>query len=54
LRASLARLWVAHGVRRKAHDLLAGAYGWFADGVDAPDLWNAKARFGSNPVEEQS
>ena len=32
---SLARLWARRGERRKEHDLLAPAYGWFTEGLTA-------------------
>jgi predicted ATPase len=37
---SLARL---QGRRREARDLLAPVYGWFTEGLDTPDLTEAKA-----------
>jgi predicted ATPase len=40
---SLARLWRDQGRRAEACDLLAPVYGWFAEGVDTPDLKEAKA-----------
>jgi predicted ATPase len=40
---SLARLWAEQGERRRAHDLLAPAYGWFTEGFDTADLKDAKA-----------
>jgi predicted ATPase len=40
---SLARFWAEAGERRRAHDLLAPAYGWFTEGFETPDLKNAKA-----------
>jgi predicted ATPase len=40
---SLARLWRDQGKRTEAHDLLAPIYGWFTEGVDTPDLKEAKA-----------
>ena len=40
---SLARLWASRGERRKAHDLLAPIYGWFTEGLDTPDLRDARA-----------
>jgi predicted ATPase len=40
---SLARLWAERGERRQAHDLLAGTYGWFTEGLDTLDLREAKA-----------
>ena len=39
---SLARLWAKQGDSRKAHDLLAPVYGWFTEGLDTPDLVEAK------------
>jgi class 3 adenylate cyclase/predicted ATPase/DNA polymerase III delta prime subunit len=41
--ASLARLWRDKGQRRQAYDLLAPVYGEFSEGVDTPDLRQAKA-----------
>ena len=45
LRAStdLSRLWQAQGRQQEAHQLLAGIYGWFSEGLDTPDLQQAKA-----------
>ena len=45
LRASLAlaRIWVEHGERNKAKDLLVPVYSWFTEGFDTADLKNAKA-----------
>ena len=40
---SLAHLWRAQGERAKAYDLLAPIYGWFTEGLDTPDLKDAKA-----------
>jgi predicted ATPase len=40
---SLGRLWAGGGERRKAHDLLAPVYGGFTEGLETPDLTNAKA-----------
>jgi predicted ATPase len=40
---SLARLWHVQGRRAEAHDLLAPVYGWFTEGLDTPDLKEAKA-----------
>ena len=40
---SLARLWRDQGKCTEAHDLLAPIYGWFTEGVDTPDLKEAKA-----------
>jgi predicted ATPase len=41
--ASLARLWAKAGRRDEARDLLTPVYGWFTEGVAAPDLKQAKA-----------
>jgi class 3 adenylate cyclase/predicted ATPase len=41
--AALAGLWGSQGERRKAHDLLAPIHGWFTEGLDTPDLQEAKA-----------
>ena len=40
---SLARLWREEGRREAARDLLAPVYGWFTEGLDTPDLVEAKA-----------
>jgi predicted ATPase len=40
---SLARLWHDQGRRAEARDLLAPAYGWFAEGLETPYLKKAKA-----------
>jgi class 3 adenylate cyclase/predicted ATPase len=40
---SLARLWAERGERCQAHDLLAGTYGWFTEGLDTLDLQEAQA-----------
>jgi class 3 adenylate cyclase/predicted ATPase len=40
---SLAQLWAGQGERRKARDLLAPIYGGFTEGLDTPDLKDAKA-----------
>jgi predicted ATPase len=39
----LARLWLDHGRRDEARELLAPIYGWFTEGFDTPDLLKAKA-----------
>ena len=39
----LARLQVAGGEPRKAHELLTPVYSWFTEGFDTPDLREAKA-----------
>lgn len=41
--ASLARLWRDQGRRAQARNLLAPVYGWFIEGLDTPDLQDAKA-----------
>jgi predicted ATPase len=40
---SLAGFWCDHGRRDDARDLLAPVYGWFTEGLDTPDLQEAKA-----------
>jgi predicted ATPase len=40
---SLARFWADAGKRQRAHGLLAAAYGWFTEGLETPDLKDAKA-----------
>jgi predicted ATPase len=40
---SLARLWHARGKREQAHQILAEMYGWFTEGFETVDLWEAKA-----------
>jgi predicted ATPase len=40
---SLARLWVDHGQRAEARDLLAPVYDWFTEGFDTQDLKDARA-----------
>jgi predicted ATPase len=40
---SLARLWSDLGRRAQARDLLAPAYEWFKEGLDTPDLQDARA-----------
>jgi predicted ATPase len=39
---SLARLFRDTGRSAEAHDVLARAYGWFAEGLDVPDLKDAR------------
>jgi predicted ATPase len=39
---SFARLRRDHGPHAEARDLLAEVYGWFTEGLDAPDLQEAK------------
>jgi class 3 adenylate cyclase len=41
--ADLARLWAERGERRKAYDLLRPVFGRFTEGLDTPDLQEAKA-----------
>ena len=48
---SLARLWHHQGKHAEARDLLAPVYNWFTEGLDTPDLEEAKAllaEFGRN------
>jgi predicted ATPase len=40
---SLSRLWQRQGKSTAARELLAGIYGWFAQGFDTIDLQTAKA-----------
>ena len=40
---SLARLWCDQGNHADAHDLLAPVYAWFTEGLETPDLKEAKA-----------
>ena len=40
---SLVRLWRDQGRCGEAHDVLAPVYGWFTEGLDTPDLKEAKA-----------
>ena len=40
---ALAALWTKQERRADARDVLAPVYGWFAEGLDAPDLRNANA-----------
>jgi predicted ATPase len=40
---SLARLWRVQGRCFEACDLLTPVYGWFTEGLDTPDLQEAKA-----------
>jgi predicted ATPase len=39
---SLARLWGENGRRNAARELLAPVYQWFTEGLDKPDLRDAK------------
>ena len=39
---SLSRLWRQHGQRQAARDLLAPLYAWFTEGLDTPDLQEAR------------
>jgi len=39
---SLARLWLQHGKRAEARELLAPVYGWFTEGFDTADLQEAE------------
>jgi predicted ATPase len=40
---SLAQVWRDHGKARQARELLAPLYGWFSEGLDSPDLQEARA-----------
>jgi predicted ATPase len=40
---SMARLWRGQGMQEKARALLATIYGWFTEGLDSPDLKQARA-----------
>jgi predicted ATPase len=40
---SMSRLWRDQGKRDEARELLAPVYGWFTEGLDTPDLKQAKA-----------
>ena len=40
---SLARLWLAQGKGKQAHELLAPVYDWFTEGFATKDLKDAKA-----------
>ena len=40
---SLCRLWQQPGRTEGAHQLLADVYGWFTEGLDTPDLQEARA-----------
>ena len=44
---SLARLWADQGRHDEAHDFLAPIYGWFTEGLDTPDLREAKVLLGA-------
>ena len=39
----LAKLWAQQGKVREGLELLAPVYGWFREGIDTPDLRDAKA-----------
>ncbi len=39
---SLARLWANQGRRVEAYELLAPIHGWFTEGLDTPDLKDAR------------
>ena len=41
--AALARHWDKNGNTAAARDLLAPVYGWFSEGLDAPDLRRARS-----------
>jgi predicted ATPase len=40
---SLAKLWKGRGQNHEASDLLGGLYAWFTEGLETPDLREAKA-----------
>jgi adenylate cyclase len=40
---SLSRLWQQQGKNTQAQDKLAKIYGWFTEGLDTPDLKEAKS-----------
>jgi len=40
---SLARLWQQQGKQAEARTLLASVYGWFTEGFDTADLYEARA-----------
>ena len=40
---SLARLWLDQGRRAEAGQILAPVYKWFTEGLDSPDLTEARA-----------
>jgi predicted ATPase len=40
--SSLSRLWQGHSKHDEARQLLAPIYGWFTEGFDMPDLWEAQ------------
>ena len=44
--AALARLWARCGERKKALDVLTPIYGWFTQGLDTPDLHQARTLLG--------
>ena len=39
---SLDKLWTSQGNRKKAHDMLRKVYDWFTEGLDTPDLKDAR------------
>ena len=39
---SLAELWQSQGKRQQAYDILVPVYEWFTEGLDMPDLKQAK------------
>jgi hypothetical protein len=43
LAAWIAGMWRDVGMPQQAHDLLAPVYRWFTEGLDTPDLKEAKA-----------
>jgi hypothetical protein len=39
---TLARLWLTRERRREAHAILAPIHAWFTEGLDTPDLVDAR------------
>jgi predicted ATPase len=39
---SLARLWQQQGKHHAARNILSGIYSWFTEGLDTPDLQEAR------------
>ena len=46
---ALARLWLNQGQAQQAHDLLQPVYDWFTEGLDTPDLKEAKVLLEAMP-----
>jgi predicted ATPase len=47
---NLARLWQGEGKHAAACDVLAPVYSWFSEGLDAPDLVEARAALDAMPA----